>query len=122
MSVCLLSLGGIPPFAGFFGKLYLFWCGWNSRFYLLVYIAVITSVISMYYYLRVIKAMVTKEAREMSPYVHDYVMPTCYKLPDSALRTAITLCVLASTMLGLVINALIASTNQITLIDGVFLG
>jgi NADH dehydrogenase subunit N (EC 1.6.5.3) len=30
LSICLLSLGGLPPLAGFFGKLYLFWAGWQA--------------------------------------------------------------------------------------------
>jgi len=30
--LCLLSLGGLPPLSGFFGKLYLFWCGWQAGF------------------------------------------------------------------------------------------
>jgi len=61
LSLSLLSLGGIPPLAGFFGKLYLFWAGWKSGFYLLILIALITSVISIYYYLRVMKIMFMKE-------------------------------------------------------------
>ena len=80
---CFLSLAGIPPFAGFFGKLYLFWSGWNSGLYLLVYTALITSVVSIYYYLRVIKNMLTKEAKEMSAYVRNYSIsshgPNTYK-------------------------------------------
>jgi len=33
LSICLLSLGGIPPLAGFFGKIYLFWAGWQAGQY-----------------------------------------------------------------------------------------
>jgi NADH:ubiquinone oxidoreductase subunit 4 (subunit M) len=33
LALCLLSLGGLPPLAGFFGKLYLFWCGWQAGLY-----------------------------------------------------------------------------------------
>ena len=36
LALCLLSLGGLPPLAGFFGKLYLFWCGWQAGLYFLV--------------------------------------------------------------------------------------
>jgi len=36
LSICLLSLGGIPPLAGFFGKIYLFWAGWQAGQYGLV--------------------------------------------------------------------------------------
>lgn len=35
-ALCLLSLGGLPPLAGFFGKLYLFRCGWQAGLYFLV--------------------------------------------------------------------------------------
>ncbi|KAL3648378.1 hypothetical protein CASFOL_007802 [Castilleja foliolosa] len=50
LALCLLSLGGLPPLAGFFGKLYLFWCGWRAGLYSLVLIGLLTSVLSIYYY------------------------------------------------------------------------
>ncbi|HIK46124.1 MAG TPA: NAD(P)H-quinone oxidoreductase subunit N, partial [Leptolyngbyaceae cyanobacterium M65_K2018_010] len=66
LSLCLLSLGGIPPLAGFFGKIYIFWAGWQAGAYGLVLVGLVTSVISIYYYIRVIKMMVVKEPQEMS--------------------------------------------------------
>ncbi|MBE9099127.1 NAD(P)H-quinone oxidoreductase subunit N [Vacuolonema iberomarrocanum] len=72
LSICLLSLGGIPPLAGFFGKIYLFWAGWQAGAYGLVLIGLITSVISIYYYIRVVKTMVVKEPQEMSEAVANY--------------------------------------------------
>jgi NAD(P)H-quinone oxidoreductase subunit 2 len=49
LTICLLSLGGIPPLAGFFGKLYIFWAGWQAGAYGLVLVGLVTSVISIYY-------------------------------------------------------------------------
>lgn len=72
LSVCLLSLGGIPPFVGFFGKLFLFWAGWQAGLYLLVLLGLLTSVISIYYYIRVVKMMVVKEPQEMSEAIQNY--------------------------------------------------
>ena len=63
--VFVLSLAGIPPLAGFLGKFYLFYAAigaepgaasWNDGFYWLVAFALIMSVVSLYYYLRVLKA------------------------------------------------------------------
>ena len=116
MSVCLLSLGGIPPFAGFFGKLYLFWCGWSSGFYWLTSVAIVTSVISIYYYLRIVKAMLTKELREMSLCVHNYRACPLSPVPNNAIGAVITLCVFASTAISLIVNPMIAATNQAILI------
>ena len=53
MLVFLFSLGGIPPLAGFVGKLYLFAAGWGGGQFTLVVIGAITSVIALYYYLMV---------------------------------------------------------------------
>ena len=57
MTLALFSLAGIPPVAGFFGKFFLFTAAAQEGFYLLVLIAVLNTIISLYYYLLVVKAM-----------------------------------------------------------------
>ena len=69
--VFLLSMAGIPPLAGFLGKFYLFMAAigaapeaaaWHDGFYWLVAFALIMSVVSLYYYLRVLKAFLVVPA------------------------------------------------------------
>jgi len=60
----LLSMGGIPIFAGFFGKLFLFDQTIESGYLFLVIIAVINSIISIGYYFKLIIAMYAKESNE----------------------------------------------------------
>jgi len=64
MSIFLFSLTGIPPFAGFFGKLWLFGAviDAGSQWYWLAVVGVINSVIALYYYVRVVKAMFLEES------------------------------------------------------------
>ena len=57
MMLALFSLAGIPPVAGFFGKFFLFTSAGAKGYYILVLIAVLNATISLYYYLRVVKAM-----------------------------------------------------------------
>lgn len=64
MSVFMLSLAGIPPFAGFFGKYFLFLSAIKAGYLWLTIIAVISSIISMYYYIGLILAMYFKEQKE----------------------------------------------------------
>nr|YP_009256705.1 subunit 2 of NADH-plastoquinone oxidoreductase [Entransia fimbriata]YP_009256738.1 subunit 2 of NADH-plastoquinone oxidoreductase [Entransia fimbriata]ANI25358.1 subunit 2 of NADH-plastoquinone oxidoreductase [Entransia fimbriata]ANI25439.1 subunit 2 of NADH-plastoquinone oxidoreductase [Entransia fimbriata]WKT05715.1 subunit 2 of NADH-plastoquinone oxidoreductase [Entransia fimbriata]WKT05716.1 subunit 2 of NADH-plastoquinone oxidoreductase [Entransia fimbriata]WKT05834.1 subunit 2 of NAD len=71
-SLCLLSLGGLPPLTGFFAKFYLFWVGWQSSCYALVIVGLFTSAISIYYYLRVMKSMFINEPKQTSTYLHQY--------------------------------------------------
>jgi NADH-quinone oxidoreductase subunit N len=59
MTLTLLSLAGIPLTAGFLGKFYLILAGMKSGLWILVISLIINSVISLYYYLRVIKMMFT---------------------------------------------------------------
>src|SRR5213082_1219257 len=54
MTVFMLSLAGFPPFVGFFGKLFLFTAGVNAGYTWLVVLAVLMSVVSVYYYVRVL--------------------------------------------------------------------
>lgn len=57
LGIALFSLGGIPPTAGFFGKFFLLLAGAGKGNYLLISIAALNMVVSLYYYLRIIKAM-----------------------------------------------------------------
>jgi NADH-quinone oxidoreductase subunit N len=54
LTVSMLSLAGIPPVAGFFAKYYLFVNAWSAGFTWLVLIAIVTSIIGAFYYLRII--------------------------------------------------------------------
>ncbi|MFN8637200.1 MAG: NADH-quinone oxidoreductase subunit N [Chloroflexota bacterium] len=64
LTLCLLSLAGLPPLAGFFSKLYLFWAAAQAGFYITVVWGVINSAISLYYYARVIRSMYLAEPTE----------------------------------------------------------
>ena len=56
-TLALFSLAGIPPFAGFFSKFFVFMSAFGAGFKVLVFIALINTVISLYYYLLIVKAM-----------------------------------------------------------------
>ena len=64
MSFFLLSLMGIPPFAGFLGKLYVFGAAVNNNLAWYAVIGALNSVVSVYYYARVIKAMIIEESED----------------------------------------------------------
>lgn len=57
LAIALFSLAGIPPTAGFFGKFFLILAGAGKNNYVLITIAALNMVVSLYYYLRIIKAM-----------------------------------------------------------------
>jgi len=78
MVVFFLSLGGIPPTAGFIGKYFLFAAAISAGYSWLAVIAVLMSAVSMFYYLRVVVAMYLKEGSgaevEVSPRLRFTVM------------------------------------------------
>lgn len=57
MAIFLFSLAGIPPMAGFIGKFYLFAAVIRGEFYLLALVGGLNSVVSLYYYARIVRAM-----------------------------------------------------------------
>jgi NAD(P)H-quinone oxidoreductase subunit 2 len=112
LSVCLLSLGGIPPLVGFFGKIYLFWAGWQAGAYGLVILGLVTSVISIYYYIRVVKVMVVKEPQEMSNSVKNYP-EIRWNLPGMRpLQVGLVLTLVATSLAGILANPLFTLATQ----------
>lgn len=67
MMLSMFSLGGIPPFAGFFSKFFIFAAAVEQGFYVLVLIAVVNTIISLYYYLLVVKAMFIDKSEHPIP-------------------------------------------------------
>nr|AGS43961.1 NADH-plastoquinone oxidoreductase subunit 2 [Vicia faba] len=105
LALCLLSLGGLPPLAGFFGKLYLFWCGWQAGLYFLVSIGLLTSVVSIYYYLKIIKLLMTGRNQEITPHVRNYRRSPVRS--NNSIEFSMIICVIASTILGISMNPII---------------
>ncbi len=67
MTVFLFSLAGIPPTAGFIGKFYLFAAIFSKQeFYWLAIVGILNSVVALYYYARIVKAMFMDESSEQS--------------------------------------------------------
>ncbi len=68
MTLALFSLAGIPPFAGFFSKFLVFAAAFKGGFHILVFIALINTVISLFYYLKLVKAMYINKSESPIPY------------------------------------------------------
>jgi NAD(P)H-quinone oxidoreductase subunit 2 len=111
LSLCLLSLGGLPPMLGFFGKIYLFFAGWANHQYLLVIVGLVTSVISIYYYISVIKMMVVKEPQEASEIVKSYPEINWGIVGLPPLRIALYTCVAVTALGGILSNPLFKLAN-----------
>ena len=63
IAIFMFSLAGIPPLAGFFGKLYVFMAALEAGLITLAVIGVLSSVVAAYYYLRIVKLMYFDEEK-----------------------------------------------------------
>ena len=97
---------------GFFGKIYLFFAGWADKQYLLVVVGLITSVISIYYYISVIKMMVVKEPQEASEVVKSYPQVQWKTIGLPPLRIALISCVFITAVGGILSNPLFQWANN----------
>jgi len=91
MMLALFSLAGIPPVAGFFGKFFLFAAAAQKGLYILVLIAVLNTIISLYYYLLVVKAMFLNRSDR----------PIAYFRSDGYSRLGLAICVAGLVVIGL---------------------
>lgn len=64
LMLSLFSLAGIPPFAGFFSKYFIFSAAFQKGFYLLVAIALLNTIVALYYYLRVVKTIFFEQSEK----------------------------------------------------------
>jgi NADH-quinone oxidoreductase subunit N len=91
MTLFMLSLGGIPPTAGFMGKFFLLRAALEAHYYWLVIFMVLNAVVSMYYYLRVILVIYRSEpAQDLRPVA-----------PSTACALALGISALATLFLGI---------------------
>ncbi len=101
MTLALFSLAGIPPFAGFFSKFFVFASAFHGGHWLVVFLALVNTIISLFYYLLIVKAM--------------YITPNDNPLPtfkSSALtRASLFICLLGVILLGICSSVYQVLTN-----------
>lgn len=66
LALCLLTLAGIPPTVGFLAKFYVFKVAFEAKFYALVIVGLLTTILSAFYYLRIIGIMLSESPKEAS--------------------------------------------------------
>ena len=91
MTLALFSLAGIPPFAGFFSKFFIFAEAFQGGFHLLVFIALVNTIISLYYYLKIVKSMYINKSDE----------PIATFRSDNYTRASLIICTLGIIVLSL---------------------
>ena len=100
----MLSMAGIPPFIGFFGKLYVFIAAIESQLYILAVLGVLASVISAFYYLRIIKGMYFDESDDNQTF--EFTISSASKVILSILMILITFFILYPSLLTDVVSSI----------------
>ena len=102
LTVCLLSLGGLPPTVGFIGKWYIFSAAVSANYYGLAIIGVLTSVISVFFYLRVVVMMYMQEPGTEPPRIQ----------VNAVSMTALTVAIAAIFYLGILPTQVLNLASQ----------
>jgi NADH-quinone oxidoreductase subunit N len=71
LTLCLITLAGIPPTPGFFAKIYIFKVAYSAGFLSLIVLGLLTTILAAYYYLRLVAAMFTSAEQEESTNITD---------------------------------------------------
>jgi len=107
LTICVLSLAGVPPLAGFFAKFYVFMVGWQAGAKWLVIIALVTTIISLYYYLRMLKAMFIEAPSSTKP-IH----------VPAGIMSAVLISVLGVFVLGMFPNLVLGVISRVQAVAG----
>lgn len=90
MTLALFSLAGIPPFAGFFSKFFVFASAFHAGHWLVVFLALVNTIISLYYYLLIVKAM----------YITPSEAPVAAFKSSPLMRVSLLVCLAGVVLLG----------------------
>ena len=92
MTLALFSLAGIPPFAGFFSKFFIFMAAFDAGFEWVVFVALVNTVVSLYYYLMIVKAM----------YINTSEQPIATFTSPGSVQFVVIFCIMATMAFGVV--------------------
>ncbi len=108
LAIFLISLTGLPPTAGFIGKLYLFVALVDAKMITVAVIALLNSVVSLYYYVRVLKHMYLSKATDSTPSI----------IPSFGSRILVLVLVIPVLVFGIYFGPLVNLANSCLVIIG----
>jgi NADH-quinone oxidoreductase subunit N len=111
LATCLISLAGLPPTAGFMGKLVLFRAVLQAHFITLAVLGILTVIVSIYYYINFMIHLYMHERRACAP-----IAPACALIPPADLATGLACAVilLGILWLGVIPDSLLQVISTIT--------